>query len=55
MEALIVDIDADLEIIRKESDSIKRKLIRLKTEKDHENIDSHIKAIAGSLHSIYTG
>lgn len=55
MEALIVDIDADLEIIRKEVDSIKRKLIRLKTEKDPENIDSHIKAIAGSLHSIYTG
>lgn len=55
MEALIADIYADLEIIKKEVDSIKRKLERLKKEKDPENIDSHIKAIAGSLHSIYTG
>ncbi len=55
MEALIVDINSDLEFIRKEIESIKRKLERLKTEKDPENIDSHIKAVAGSLHSIYTG
>lgn len=55
MEALIADIYADLEIIKKEVDSIKRKLERLKKEKDPENIDSHIKAVAGSLHSIYTG
>lgn len=55
METLIVDINSDLELIRKEIGSIKRKLERLKTEKDPENIDSHIKAVAGSLHSIYTG
>lgn len=55
MEALIVDINADLELIKKEVESIKRKINRLKTEKDPENIDSHIKAVAGSLHSIYTG
>lgn len=55
MEALIADIDADLKIIKSEIESIKRKLQRLNTEKDPENIDSHIKAVAGSLHSIYTG
>lgn len=55
MEALIADIDADMRILQKEADSIERKLERLKQEKDPENIDSHIKAIAGSLHSIYSG
>jgi len=51
MEALI----ADITYLQKEKNSIMRKLKRLETEKDYENIDSHIKAIAGSLHSIYTG
>lgn len=55
MEALIADIQSDLTYLEKEKNSILRKLQRLQTEKDHENIDSHIKAIAGSLHSIYTG
>lgn len=55
MEALIADITSDLELIKKEVESIKRKLQRLQTEKDPENIDSHIKAVVGSLHSIYTG
>ncbi len=55
MEALIADIDADMSLIKKEIESIKRKLSRLKKEKDPENIDSHIKAIAASLHSIYSG
>ena len=55
MEALIADIDADMSLLKKETESIKRKLLRLKKEKDPENIDSHIKAIAGSLHSIYSG
>lgn len=55
MEALIADINADMALIKKEVESIKRKLSRLKEEKDPENIDSHIKAIAGSLHSLYTG
>ncbi|GAB4221042.1 MAG: hypothetical protein Kow00102_13140 [Spirochaetota bacterium] len=55
MEALIADIKADITYLQKEKNSIMRKLKRLETEKDYENIDSHIKAIAGSLHSIYTG
>lgn len=55
MEALIADIDADMSLIKKEIESIKRKLLRLKKEKDPENIDSHVKAVAGSLHSIYSG
>lgn len=55
MEAIIADIKSDLMLLNKEKTSIERKLERLKTEKDYENIDSHIKAIAGSLHSIYTG
>ncbi len=55
MEALIADIDADMKLIGKELDGVKRKLARLKTEKDRENIDSHNKAVAASLHSVYSG
>ncbi len=55
MEALIADIDADMKLLKKELESIQRKLERLKTEKDLENKDSHNKAIAASLHSIYSG
>lgn len=55
MEILIFDIENDFKFVQKEVDSIKRKLERLKSEKDVENIDSHIKAIASTLHSIYSG
>ncbi len=55
MEALIADIDADMTLIGKELAGVSRKLARLKTEKDRENIDSHNKAVAASLHSIYSG
>lgn len=55
MEAFLADIKSDLTYLQKEKSSIQRKLLRLQSEKDPENIDSHIKAIAGSLHSIYTG
>jgi len=55
MEALIADIDADMKLLKREVESVKRKLARLKTEKDHENIDSHHKAVAASLHSLYSG
>jgi len=55
MESLIADIDADMKLLKKEVESIKRKLSRLENEKDPENIDSHTKAIAGSLHSLYSG
>jgi hypothetical protein len=41
-----------MKLIGKELDGVKRKLARLKTEKDRENIDSHNKAVAASLHSI---
>lgn len=55
MEALISDIKSDLILLKKEANSIDRKLKRLRNETDPENVDSHIKAIAGTLHSIYTG
>jgi len=55
MEALIVDIENELRFISKEIDALKRKKEKLHAERDSENIDSHIKAIALTLHSIYTG
>jgi len=44
-----------LKFIFKEIEILKRKKQRLEEEKDAENRDSHIKAIALTLHSIYTG
>jgi hypothetical protein len=55
MEALISDINTDMKLLKREIESIQRKLERLKTERDRENIDSHDKAIAASLHSLYSG
>lgn len=55
MEPLIVDIDNELRFISREIDILKRKRQRINEEKDPENLDSHIKAIALTLHSIYSG
>ncbi|MEW6680735.1 MAG: hypothetical protein AB1297_06960 [bacterium] len=55
MEALIVDVENELKFIHREIEILKRKKMRLDSEKDNENIDSHIKAIALTLHSIYSG
>lgn len=55
MEALIVDVENEIRFISKEIDALKRKKEKLRAERDPENIDSHIKAIALTLHSIYTG
>lgn len=55
MEALLVDVENELRFISKEIDILKRKKERINGEKDPENLDSHIKAIALTLHSIYTG
>lgn len=55
MEALIVDVENELKFISREIEILKRKKERLENERDPENIDSHIKAIALTLHSIYTG
>lgn len=55
MEPLIVDIENELKFIAREIEILKRKKERIKNERDPENIDSHNKAIALTLHSIYTG
>lgn len=55
MEALLVDVENELRFISKEIDILKRKKEKINGEKDPENLDSHIKAIALTLHSIYTG
>ena len=55
MEALIIDVENEIKFISKEIDTLKRKQKKLKNERDPENIDSHIKAIALTLHSIFTG
>lgn len=55
MEALIIDVENEIKFISKEIDALKRKKKKLKNETDPENIDSHIKAIALTLHSIFTG
>lgn len=55
MEPLIVDIENELKFISREVEILKRKRKRAEEDKDPENIDSHIKAIALTLHSIYSG
>ena len=55
MEAILVDVENELRFISKEIDILKRKKERIDREKDPENLDSHIKAVALILHSIYTG
>lgn len=55
MEPLIIDIENELKFISREVDILKRKRKRAEEDKDPENIDSHIKAIALTLHSIYSG
>lgn len=55
MEPLIVDVENELNFISREVDILKRKRHRIEVEKDLENIDSHLKAIALTMHSIYSG
>lgn len=55
MEPLIVDVENELKFISREVEVLKRKKQRIAEEKDIENIDSHIKAIALTVHSIYSG
>lgn len=55
MEPLIVDVENEIKFISIEIETLKRKKQRIQEEKDPENIDSHIKAIALTIHSIYSG
>jgi hypothetical protein len=55
VEALIVDVENELKFIAREIEILKRKKERVETEREPENLDSHVKAIALTLHSIYTG
>ena len=55
MEALIIDVENELKFIFKEIEVLKKKKQRAENDKDAENVDSHIKAIALTLHSVYTG
>jgi hypothetical protein len=55
VEALIVDVESELKFISREIEILKKKKEKVKNERDPENIDSHHKAIALTLHSIYTG
>jgi Ni,Fe-hydrogenase III large subunit len=55
VEALIVDVENELKFISREIEILKRKKERVETEREPENLDSHVKAIGLTLHSIYTG
>lgn len=55
MEAIANDINNELKRIAIEVDAIARKCARLDAEKDHENIDSHLTAIASIIQSVYNG
>jgi hypothetical protein len=55
VEALIIDVENELDFISREIDILKRKKAKIQTETDPDNLDSHIKAIALTLHSVFTG
>jgi len=55
VEALIVDVENELDFISREIETLKKKKAKIRTEKDPDNLDSHVKAIALMLHSIYSG
>jgi hypothetical protein len=55
MLSVFVDIRDDLEMILEEGRRLDRKMALFHAEKDPEIKDSHMSAIAVSIHSIYTG
>lgn len=55
MEAIAVDVENEIRRIGIEIEAVGRKLKRLESEKDVENADSHLTAIAAILQSIYNG
>lgn len=55
MEAIAVDVENEIKRVGIEVDAIKRKLSRLQSERDPENVDSHLTAIAAIMQSIYNG
>ena len=55
MEALIIDVENELGFISREINTLKGKKAKVQTETDPDNLDSHMKAIALTLHSVYTG
>jgi HepT-like protein len=55
MISVFLDVKNELAEIKKEFDVMKKKAELLKKTKDPDVRDSHIRAIAGCVHGIYTG
>lgn len=55
MLAIFLDVRNELEELARECDIMKRKLARFEHVMDAEDKDSHLRAIAGCIHGVYTG
>ena len=55
MPAIFLDVQNELREITRELEVMQRKIERFNSAQDMEDKDSHVKAIAGCIHSIYSG
>jgi hypothetical protein len=55
MLAVFLDVQNELREIDRECEAVQRKLDRYHHSPDPEDKDSHLRAIAGGVHGIYTG
>jgi hypothetical protein len=55
MLAIFLDVHNEVGEVARECDIMKRKLARFNSVTDPEDRDSHLRAIAGCIHGVYTG
>jgi hypothetical protein len=55
MLAIFLDVHNEVQEMARECEVMKRKLERFHRAADSEDKDSHLRAIAGCIHGIYTG
>lgn len=55
MLAIFLDVQNEIQEIARELEVMRRKIERFKSTDDLEDKDSHVRAIAGCIHGIYSG
>ena len=55
MPAIFLDVQNEIREITREFEVMERKIERFKSTDNMEDKDSHVRAIAGCVHSIYSG
>ncbi len=55
MLAIFLDVQNEIREITRELEVMRRKIERFKSTDNPEDKDSHVRAIAGCIHGIYSG